>query len=335
MTIPTANEKFFVILQSEKMILAQRNIIFISTLLEDLHPGYMVCKNKVSFTKMHGAGNDYVYIDATKIVPDNLPLLSKNISNRHFGIGSDGLVAIMKSDMADFRMRMFNSDGSEAEMCGNASRCIGKYLYEKGLTDKKVINLETLAGIKVLNLEVHNGVVRTVTVDMGVPVLSPANIPVISVSSEMMISESVTVNGKEYKITAVSMGNPHSVVFADNITDTLVLEEGALLETASIFPNKSNIEFVKIDDRKHIQMRVWERGTGETLACGTGACAVVVASVLNGLTDRYVEVSLPGGKLEINWDEATDHVFLKGGAEFIAEGVYYMPGHSHSGLIQN
>lgn len=274
---------------------------------------------------MHGAGNDYVYIDATKIVPDNLPLLSKQISDRHFGIGSDGLVAIMTSDVADFRMRMFNADGSEAEMCGNASRCIGKYLYEKGLTDKKEIALETLSGIKILKLEVADGEVKSVTVDMGEPVLQPIRIPVASKGPEAMISEEVTVNGKSYRITAVSMGNPHGVIFTDALSDALVLGEGPLLEVADIFPRKSNIEFVVIEDRNHVRMRVWERGSGETLACGTGACAVTVAGAINGFTDRKLNVSLPGGELEITWDEATNHVFLKGGAEFIADGEYYLP----------
>lgn len=285
----------------------------------------MDCKKKVRFTKMHGAGNDYVYIDATKIVPDNLPLLSKQISDRHFGIGSDGLVAIMTSDVADFRMRMFNADGSEAEMCGNASRCIGKYLYEKGLTDKKEIALETLSGIKILKLEVADGEVKSVTVDMGEPVLQPIRIPVASKGPEAMISEEVTVNGKSYRITAVSMGNPHGVIFTDALSDALVLGEGPLLEVADIFPRKSNIEFVVIEDRNHVRMRVWERGSGETLACGTGACAVTVAGAINGFTDRKLNVSLPGGELEITWDEATNHVFLKGGAEFIADGEYYLP----------
>ncbi|MDE7437709.1 MAG: diaminopimelate epimerase [Muribaculaceae bacterium] len=272
---------------------------------------------------MHGAGNDYVYIDATKIVPDNLSLLSQNISDRHFGVGSDGLVAIMKSDVADFRMRMFNADGSEAEMCGNASRCIGKYLYEKGLTDKTEISLETLAGIKILKLEVEDGEVKTVTVDMGEPVLTPEFIPVISQSVDAMISEEVNVAGKNYRVTAVSMGNPHAVIFTNNLSDPVVLGEGPELEAAGIFPKKSNIEFVKIEDRKHVRMRVWERGSGETLACGTGACAVAVAGVINGLTDRQITVSLPGGQLQINWDETSNHVFLKGGAEFIADGEYY------------
>lgn len=285
----------------------------------------MDSKKKVSFTKMHGAGNDYVYINALEIVPDNLPLLSRQISNRHFGVGSDGLVAIMSSDVADFRMRMFNNDGSEAEMCGNASRCIGKYLYEKKLTDKTEISLETLAGIKILSLDVTEGKVNSVTVDMGEPILEPAKIPVKSDSKEKMVSESVIVGEKSYRITGVSMGNPHAVIFTDELSDDLVIGEGPLLENAYIFPAKANIEFVKITGPGSITMRVWERGTGETLACGTGACASVVACVLNGLTGREVAVKLPGGELNIRWDEMSNHVFLKGGAEFIADGIYYRP----------
>ncbi len=261
-------------------------------------------KKKVNFTKMQGAGNDYIYINAMDTIPENLPLLSRQISDRHFGIGSDGLVAIMPSDTADFRMRMFNADGSEAEMCGNASRCIGKYVYEHGLTDKRTITLETLAGIKMLLLDVEDGVVKSVTVDMGEPELN-------------------IVDGLEFAVTAVSMGNPHAVIFCDEITDELVFCHGPKLESDPVFPNKSNIEFARIIDRSHIQMRVWERGTGETLACGTGACATLVAAVVNGLADRTAVVHLLGGDLEIRWDENTNHVYLKGGAEFVADGNYY------------
>ncbi|MDE6254942.1 MAG: diaminopimelate epimerase, partial [Muribaculaceae bacterium] len=242
----------------------------------------------IPFTKMHGAGNDYVYIDALSEVPDNLPLLSRQISNRHFGVGSDGLVAIMPSDKADFRMRMFNADGSEAEMCGNASRCIGKFLFDKHLTDKTDISLETLAGIRHLHLEICDGKVKEVTVDMGTPELVPERIPVKSVSKEAKISEKEIINGIEYKITAVGMGNPHAVVFVPALFDRLVLEEGPKMEVAEIFPNKSNIEFIKVIDRTHLQMRVWERGSGETMACGTGACAAVDATFtfrLNTTTD--------------------------------------------------
>lgn len=277
----------------------------------------------IPFTKMHGAGNDYVYIDALNEVPDNLPLLSQQISDRHFGVGSDGLVLILPSDKADFRMRMFNADGSEAEMCGNASRCIGKFVYDKHLTDKTDITLETLAGIRHLHLEIADGKVKQVTVDMGVPELLPERIPVKSASKESKISEREIINGIEYRITAVGMGNPHAVVFVPALFDRLVLQEGPKMEVAEIFPNKSNIEFIKVIDSSHIEMRVWERGSGETMACGTGACAAVVASVLNGFTGRKVYVSLPGGVLEITWDEESNHLFLTGPAEFIADGVFY------------
>lgn len=270
---------------------------------------------------MQGAGNDYIYINALETVPENLPLLSRQISSRHFGVGSDGLVAIMRSDHADFRMRMFNADGSEAQMCGNASRCIGKYVYEKGLTDKTVVTLETLAGIKTLRLDVKDGEVVNVKVDMGIPTVEPDQIPVAA--KDPFVNDEVAVNGMVFRLTAVGMGNPHGVIFTDEITDFQVLQAGPLLEAAEIWPEKANIEFVRIIDRRHIQLRVWERGSGETMACGTGACASVVAAVINGLTDRDVEVDLRGGKLQVSWDAETGHIFLNGGAEFIAEGVFY------------
>lgn len=272
---------------------------------------------------MHGAGNDYIYIDATREVPSDLSSLARDVSDYHFGIGSDGLVVVMLSEVADFRMRMFNADGSEAEMCGNASRCIGKFVYEKGLTKKTRVTLETLAGIKILDLHVEDGIVVSVTVDMGAPTLVPAEVPVKSASSEVMMDEPVTVDGQEYRITAVSMGNPHGVIFTDEITDAKVLGEGPKLEVADIFPRKSNIEFARILDRNNIEMRVWERGTGETFACGTGACATAVAAVLNSLTDRDVTLHLRGGDLHIHWDEETGHVMMTGPAEFICDGVFY------------
>lgn len=278
---------------------------------------------EVKFTKMHGAGNDYIYINGFETIPEDLNRLAEEVSDRHFGIGADGLVVILPSETADFRMRMFNADGTEAEMCGNATRCVGKYVYEKGLTDSDMITLETLAGIKVLKLRVDNGKVKEVTVDMGIPELEPAKIPVISPAAENMINRPVTVNGNEYYITAISMGNPHAVIFVDEITDHHVLTEGPELEKADIFPRKANIEFVKIEDRNNIKMRVWERGTGETLACGTGACASVVASILNGHTDRNVAVHLTGGILKINCDENSGHIYMTGPAEFICEGIFY------------
>lgn len=278
---------------------------------------------QIQFSKMHGAGNDYVYIDATAEVPQHLDILAREISDRHFGVGSDGLVLILPSDIADFRMRMFNSDGSEAEMCGNATRCIGKYVYEMGLTDKTSLTLETKGGIRQMFLHLGSGgEVDEVSVDMGAPVLKPSDIPVKSNNPDSKISETERIGDTDYCITAVSMGNPHAVIFVDEITDELVLGNGPELETADIFPKKSNIEFAKVLNSGHIEMRVWERGAGETLACGTGACATAVAAVLNGLTGRKVDLHLAGGTLHIDWDPATDHVFMTGPAEFICHGTY-------------
>ena len=282
--------------------------------------------NKITFTKMHGAGNDYIYLDDKSSIPANLPELAIKMSDVHFGIGSDGLVAICPSEVADFRMRMFNADGSEAEMCGNASRCIGKFVYDRGLTTKTEVSLETGAGIKILHLHPVDGVVESVTVDMGAPILTPDLVPVSSTSSEVRIAEPFESDDIRYQITGVSMGNPHGVIFVDQITDRQVLVEGPRLEVAEIFPRKANIEFVRIVDRHTIEMRVWERGTGETFACGTGACASVVAAILNDLVDRdaEVEVRLRGGILHIKWDPATDHVFMTGPATFVCDGVFYI-----------
>ncbi len=268
---------------------------------------------KVQFSKMHGAGNDYIYVNALKEVPGDLPHLSSLISDRHFGVGSDGLVVILPSEKADFRMRMFNADGSEAEMCGNASRCIGKYVFEKGLTNKREVLLETKAGIKVLKLHVKDGIVESVTVDMGEPVIKNGE------------SRFTIPSGKEFVFKEVSMGNPHAIVFTKDLTDTNVLGNGPVLECADIFPNKSNIEFVDVINRGEVDMRVWERGSGETFACGTGACATAVAAFVKGFTERRIILHLKGGDLEVEWNEATNHVFLTGGAEFICDGVYYIP----------
>ncbi len=272
---------------------------------------------------MHGAGNDYIYINATESVPGDIADLARRVSDRHFGVGSDGLVLIMQSEVADFRMRMFNADGSEAEMCGNASRCVGKYVFEKGLTAKREITLETGAGIKILKLHVEDDRVTSVTVDMGTPTLDAAGVPAVVRKGECKILEEEIVGGKSYHITAVGMGNPHAIIFVPEITDQMVLEEGPQLEVADIFPRKANIEFARIVNRREIEMRVWERGTGETWACGTGACATLVAAVLNGLTDRSADLKLRGGTLKIEWDETTNHVMMTGPAEFICDGVYY------------
>ncbi len=277
----------------------------------------------IRFTKMHGAGNDYVYVDATESQPGDPHRLARDISDRHFGVGSDGLVLILPSETADFRMRMFNSDGSEAEMCGNASRCVGKYVYETGLTDKTDLLLETKGGIRRLTLQMKEGTVESVTVDMGVPILRPADIPVESHQGDIMLNEPYKTCGKEYRITGVSMGNPHAVIFTDRITDEQVLRHGPMLESAPIFPRKSNIEFARVIDGHNIEMRVWERGAGETLACGTGACATAVAAVLNGLTERTVDIHLRGGTLRVEWDEKSGHVLMSGPAEFICRGTYF------------
>jgi len=279
---------------------------------------------EIKFSKMQGAGNDYIYVNAMEVEPEDPQRLARLISDRHFGVGSDGLVLILPSEVADFRMRMFNADGSEAEMCGNASRCIGKYVYEKKLTDKTKVALETKSGVKYLKLRVVGGEVESVTVDMGMPILTPSRIPVGSHDPDAKINEREQIGGREYDITAVSMGNPHAVVFVDDITDDMVLCEGPVLEVAEIFPRKANIEFAKILDRNNIEMRVWERGTGETLACGTGACATAVAAVLNGLCSREVDVHLLGGTLHINWDADTGHVLMAGPAEFICDGTFYL-----------
>ena len=273
------------------------------------------------FSKMHGAGNDYIYVNCFEEKVENINETAKAVSDRHFGIGSDGLVLICPSDVADFRMDMYNSDGSQAEMCGNATRCVGKYVYDRGLTDKTQITLETLAGIKILDLNVKDGEVQTVCVNMGSPELVPKNIPIDS-NLDRFISEDVEVDGKVYKVTGVSMGNPHAVTFIDD-TDSLEIEKiGPKFETHKLFPKKINTEFAQIVDRNTIKMRVWERGAGETLACGTGACAVAVASILNGHVDgdKSVTVKLLGGDLQIFWNRQENLVYMTGPATTVFDG---------------
>lgn len=269
---------------------------------------------------MHGAGNDYIYVNCFKEHLTDINEVARKVSDRHFGIGSDGLVLICPSDKADFRMDMYNSDGSQAEMCGNATRCVGKYVYDRGLTDKTQITLETLAGIKILDLNVKDGKVETVRVNMGSPELVPKNIPIDS-GKERFISEPVEVLGKSYKVTGVSMGNPHAVTFIDD-TDGLEIEKlGPHFENHKLFPKRINTEFAQIVDRHTIKMRVWERGAGETLACGTGACATLVAAYLNGLTDNEADLVLLGGTLHIKYDEEENAVYMKGPAAFICDGT--------------
>ena len=273
----------------------------------------------MKFTKMHGAGNDYIYVNAMLEQVLNPSEIAIRISDRHFGIGSDGLVLIMASDCADFRMRMFNSDGSESEMCGNASRCIGKYVFDNGLTDKQSVTLETKAGIKVLDLTVVDGKVSTVRVDMGEPILEPVNIP-MDFPGDYAIQVPVTVRGKEYLLNGVSMGNPHAVIFTEGIEALNLPVIGPDFEHNELFPKRTNTEFVEVIDNEHVRMRVWERGAGETLACGTGACAVLVAGVLSGHLHRKAQVDLLGGSLQIEWNAENNHVYMTGDAVTVFEG---------------
>lgn len=273
------------------------------------------------FTKMEGCGNDYIYINCFEETVNHPEALAIAMSERHFGIGADGIALILPSEDADFRMRMFNIDGSEGEMCGNAVRCIGKYVYERGMTQKDQITLETLGGIKVLKLHIQNGEVIAVTVDMGEPILEAEKIPVISEQYPVM-KEELKILDKTFSFTCVSMGNPHAVTFVENTQDFEVEKYGSIAEYARIFPNRSNIEFVQVVDRTHLAMRVWERGSGETLACGTGASAALVASVLNGFTERKVRIQLIGGTLEIEWRESDNHVYMTGPARFSFDGVW-------------
>ena len=276
----------------------------------------------IKFTKMHGLGNDYVYIDSINQTIENESSLAKFVSNRHFGIGSDGLILICKSDIADFQMRMFNSDGSEAEMCGNGIRCVGKFVYDKGLTDKTTVKIETLAGIKTLVLNTKDGKVETARVDMGEPILEAEKIPVISKEQPVKNLE-LEAENKKFKFTCVSMGNPHAITIVENTKEFDVEKYGKILEVDKAFPKKANIEFAQIIDKENIKMRVWERGAGETLACGTGACATAVACNLNGLTDRKVNIELLGGTLNIEWNETDNHVYMTGPAVTVFDGELY------------
>ena len=276
----------------------------------------------LQFTKMHGLGNDYVYMDAINQKIENESSLAKFVSNRHFGIGSDGLILICKSEIADFKMRMFNSDGSEAEMCGNGIRCVGKFVYDKGLTNKTTVKIETLAGIKTLILNTKDGKVETARVDMGEPILEAEKIPVIS-TENLVKNLELEAEKRKFKFTCVSMGNPHAITIVENTKEFDVEKYGKILEINKAFPKKANIEFAQIIDRQNINMRVWERGAGETLACGTGACATAVACNLNGLTDRKVNIELLGGTLNIEWNETDNHVYMTGPAVTVFDGELY------------
>lgn len=276
---------------------------------------------KMKFTKMHGIGNDYIYINGFEEQIDNPTDFAIRYSDRHNGIGSDGLVLILPSTYCDFRMRMFNADGSESEMCGNASRCIGKYVYDKGLTDKTDLTLETLAGVKKLKLFLgDDNLVEIVTVDMGEPILESSRIPT-TIRQHNIVNESVIFSPSiKHRITCVSMGNPHTVIFTKDIHKLNLPKTGSLIENADIFPRRTNVEFIEVISPDRMKMRVWERGSGETLACGTGACAAAVAGVLNGFSSRKSTVELLGGELVIEWNAFDNHVYLTGGATTVFEG---------------
>ena len=272
----------------------------------------------MKFTKMQGCGNDYVYVDCTRQPLENPGAVARRISDRHFGIGSDGLILIAPSQKADFRMIMFNSDGSEGAMCGNGIRCVGKFVYDKGLTDQTQVSIETKSGIKYLDLTVENGQVTQARVDMGEPSLSAAALPVVGMG-DPVIEHPISVNDREYLMTCVSMGNPHAILWVENV-DTCGLEViGPLLETHPMFPDRCNIEFVQLVDENNIRMRVWERGAGETLACGTGACASACACFTAGKTGRQVNVQLLGGTLHIEVAE-DGHIYMTGPAATVFEG---------------
>ncbi|MGN1192362.1 MAG: diaminopimelate epimerase [Dorea sp.] len=273
----------------------------------------------MKFTKMHGLGNDYVYVNCFQEKIENPSKVAKYVSDRHFGIGSDGLIMINPSEVADFEMEMYNADGSRGEMCGNGIRCVAKYVYDYGLTDKTSISVETLGGIKYLDLTVKDGKVILVKVDMGTPILKPELIPIVA-DGDMVVSEPIIVDRTEYRMTGVSMGNPHAVIYMDNIKDLNLDQLGPKFENHERFPKRINTEFVKFIDRHTLEMRVWERGSGETMACGTGACAVAVASILNGLTEEKVTVKLLGGDLQIEWDREADKVYMTGPATTVFDG---------------
>jgi len=276
----------------------------------------------MKFTKMHGAGNDYIYIEDLKGEIKKPSQLAVEMSNRNFGIGSDGLILIMKSEKGDFRMRMFNSDGSESEMCGNGIRCFAKYVYDHGLTDKDEIDIETGGGMKHLKLKVKKGLVDAVQVDMGEPVLQRERIPMLG-EPGMVINEDLHLpDGVTFTITSVSMGNPHVIVFVEDVKNFPVLKYGPIIENFDLFPNRTNVEFVQILSGNEVIQRTWERGAGETMACGTGASAVTVAGVLTKQTERKITVHLSGGDLKTEWDESSNHVFMTGPAVEVFKGEW-------------
>lgn len=274
----------------------------------------------MKFTKMQGIGNDYIYINCFEEKVVNPAELSVRLSDRHFGIGGDGIILIEPSKTADCRMDIYNADGSQAMMCGNGIRCVGKYVYERGIARKQTLRIDTMSGIKTLQIDIKNEKVASVTVDMGEPELSPDQIPV-SLSGDRVVDRRLEAEGQEYRVTCVSMGNPHCVLFVDDVKQFPVESVGPKLEKHSVFPNRANIELIHVISQNEIEMRVWERGSGETWACGTGACASVAACVLNGKTERDVLVHLRGGDLSVRWDETTGHIFMQGPAEFVFDGT--------------
>ncbi len=275
------------------------------------------------FTKMQGLGNDYVYVNCFRENVENPSEMAIKVSDRHFGIGSDGLILIKPSEVADFRMDMYNADGSQAEMCGNGIRCVAKYVYDYGLTDQTEISVETLAGIKYLKLQIMDGKVARITVNMGQPELNPVKIPV-QADGDRVVDEPIVVNGVTYKMTCVSMGNPHCIVFVDDTADFPLEEIGPMFENHERFPKRVNTEFIQILNRNEVNMRVWERGSGETLACGTGACASAVACVLNGLTEDEITLHLLGGDLSVRWDQKENVVYMTGPAKVVFDGEIVM-----------
>lgn len=273
----------------------------------------------MKFTKMQGIGNDYVYVNCFQEKVENPGELAVRVSDRHFGIGSDGLILIKPSEEADFRMEMYNADGSEGAMCGNGIRCVAKYVYDYGLTDQTSLSVETKSGIKYLDLTIEDGKVCQVRVNMGAPELEPRKIPVVS-DKERVIDQPIEVQGRIYHMTCVSMGNPHAVVYLDDVKNLKIEEIGPEFESHSCFPDRVNTEFVRVVDEHTVEMRVWERGSGETLACGTGACAVAVASIVNGYVNGEVTVKLLGGDLKIFWDEKENLVYMTGPATVVFDG---------------
>jgi diaminopimelate epimerase len=276
----------------------------------------------IEFHKMHGIGNDYVFIDCFDMKIEDPSGLSKKVSDRHFGIGSDGLILIKPSDKADAFMDMYNADGSRGKMCGNGIRCVARYLYDSGKVSGTSLRIDTLSGIKNIELQIEDGSVNAVTVDMGTPVILPKNIPVDIPGDEPVIDHPVQLKEEEVRITCVSMGNPHAVIFVDDVPNAPVERIGKEIERSPLFPEGTNVEFVQIRTENYIEMRVWERGSGETMACGTGACASLVASVIAGYAKREAEISLLGGSLFIRWDIETNKVYMTGPAEYVFKGTF-------------